>query len=332
MKRNPLTDIVDSLDLVGAIFLSADFTAPWSITSHVTEKDCAPYMSIPGQIIAYHIVTEGEAVVSLDTSRGHREYCRAKPGDVIFLPSNPLHVLSSEGSRRPACGHDLLLPSDPDGLARIAHGGGGDRTRILCGFIGSNTVPSPLFDMLPELLVISIESLETRSWIEASVAMAARELASGRHARDMVASALCRLLLIEALRTHIETNPTPVGWLSGMAHPRIARALARIHADVSNPPRVEDLAKHVGMSRSSFVDRFSEVMGVGPRKYVLAQRISTAKSLLRETELPTAAIAFRVGYDAPEAFSRAFKKETGTSPAAWRTAEKRALWDPGAVA
>lgn len=332
MKRDPLTDIVESLDLAGAIFLSAEFTAPWAITSRVTEEDCAPFMAVPDQMIAYHIVTEGEAIVSLETAPGKTETCRAKPGDVIFLPSNPLHLLTCGTGQKPIRGDELVLPPNPDGLTRITYGGGGDRTRILCGFIGSNSAPNPLFETLPKLLVIGIESLETRSWIEASVAMAAREVASGRHASDMVASALCRLLLIEALRTHIETSPEPNGWLSGMANPRIARALARIHADVSDPPRVEELAKHVGMSRSSFVDRFTEVMGVGPRRYVLVLKMSKAKSLLRETELPTAAIAFRVGYDAPEAFSRAFKKETGWSPAAWRTAEKQDQWDPVAVA
>lgn len=332
MRLDPLTDIVRSLDLEGAVFLRADFTAPWAINSRVTEQDCKPFMPIPRRIIAYHLITEGEAVVSLDTSPGYKEHYRAKPGDVIFLPSNPVHVLASGTGQRPVSSEDLHLPVSGNGLMRLTHGGGGDRTRMLCGFIGSNGVPNPLLDTLPELLVISIESLETRSWIEASVAMAARELASKRCSSDMVASGLCRILLIEALRTHIETSPTPVGWLSGMAHPRIARALARIHADVADPPRVDDLAKLVGMSRSSFVDRFTEVMGMGPRKYVLAQRISVAKSLLRDSELPTAAIAFRVGYNAPEAFSRAFKKETGCSPGGWRSVQKRKLCDPGAAA
>ncbi|MEO1138978.1 MAG: AraC family transcriptional regulator [Pseudomonadota bacterium] len=332
MKRDPLTDIVGSLDLTGAIFLSAEFTAPWAIKAHVTEEDCKPFMSYPDHVIGYHIVTEGELIVSLDTSSGYKEHCRVGPGDVIFLPSNTMHLLANGTGRRPIYGHNLLLPSNPDGLMRISHGGGGDRTRMLCGFIGSNAGPNPLFDALPELLVIGIESLETRTWIEASVAMAARELASGRQASDMVASALCRILLVEALRTHIETNPTLTGWLRGMSHPRIAQALARIHADMANPPRVETLAKQVGMSRSSFVDRFTEVMGVGPRRYMLTQRISAAKLLLRETELPTAAVGFRVGYDAPEAFSRAFKKEAGLAPAAWRAAQNRKMLATTAVA
>ncbi|WP_305985879.1 AraC family transcriptional regulator [Roseibium sp. MMSF_3544] len=314
MSSDPLTDIVGSLDLMGAVFLNAEFTAPWAITAHVTEEDCRPFMPVPRQVIAYHVVKEGEAIVSLDQSEGYREHRRVKVGDVVFLPSNEQHVLASGTGENPICGDDLLLPAGQDGLVRIVHGGGGARTRILCGFMASNSVPNPLLDTLPKLLVINIESLETRRWIEASVAMAARKFTASRDSSDAMVSGLCRLLLIEALRNHVEQQSSPGGWLNGMAHPRIGRALARIHTNLSASLRVEELAAEIGMSRSAFVDRFTEVMSMGPRKYILAQRMEAATVLLRETGLSTAEIAYRVGYDAPEAFSRAFKRETGYSP------------------
>lgn len=318
MLNDPLTSIVESFDLTGAVFLQADFTAPWAITSHVTEEDCRPFMPIPRQVVAYHLVTEGEAIVSLDTGYGYKTHHRARAGDVIFLPSNALHVLASSPGCRPLSGDELILGDGEEGLARIVHGGGGDKTRILCGFMASNSGSVPLLDTLPELLVINIESLETRRWIEASVSMAAHAFSSGRESRQGTVAGLCRLLLIEALRTHLEQTDAPGGWLGGMSHPRIARALVRIHTNLSVPPHVEELATAVGMSRSAFVDRFSEVMGIGPRRYILAQRMDAAAKLLRDTGLSVSQIAHRVGYDAPEAFSRAFKREMGCAPADWR--------------
>lgn len=318
MPNDPLTDIVRSLSLIGGVFLDAEFTAPWAITAHVTEEDCRPFMPIPRQVIAYHVMTEGRALVSLDDHDDYREHYCAKSGDVVFLPSNALHVLASETGLSLISGDDLLLPMGEDGPARIRFGGGGARACILCGFIASNAGPSPLLDTLPEILIISIESLATRRWIEASIAMAARELTAGRVAGGAVMSRLSELLLIEALRAYLERTPHPPGWLAGMADPRIARALTSIHADLASPLPVTALAASASMSRSAFVERFTEFLGIGPRRYILDQRIQMARMLLRDTELGMADVAYRVGYDAPEAFSRAFKRETGRSPAEWR--------------
>ncbi|MEL6208280.1 MAG: AraC family transcriptional regulator [Pseudomonadota bacterium] len=318
MHTDPLTEIVRSLGLTGCVFLEAEFTAPWAITAHVTEEDCRPFMPLPNKIVAYHVVTEGEAIVSMDTGDGYRADFVARRGDVVFLPSNALHVLASEPGQPLCSGDDLLLPGSDNGLVQIRHGGGGAVTRILCGFIACSRAQCPLLDSLPELLVISIESAATRRWIEASIAIAAQERGACRLAAESVMSRVSELLLIEALRAHLEQNPHPTGWLAGMSDPRIARALSSIHANLDTPPSVATLAHDAGMSRSAFVDRFSELMGTGPRRYLLDQRITAARALLRDTDLPSAEIAYRVGYDAPEAFSRAFKRETGRSPADWR--------------
>ncbi len=323
MVHDPLTDIVGALDLTGGVFVNAELTEPWAITSHVTEEDCRPFMPIPRQVIAYHVVVEGEAIVSLDDDRSYQPHHHAKAGDVIFLPSNAHHVLASGVGGELVSAGDLLLPEGQDGLVRIEHGGGGAMTRILCGFMASQAGSTPLLETIPELLVINIESLETRRWIEASVAMAAREFSSGRCSSSAIVSDLCRLLLTEALRTYIEAGAAPLGWLAGMAHPRMSRALARIHTDLADVPSVEQLAAEVGMSRSAFVDRFTEVMAVGPRRYIVEQRMKAATALLQETDLTTAEVAYRVGYDAPEAFSRAYKRETGQTPTAWREAGKK---------
>lgn len=310
MNADPLTDIVRSLELTGCVFLEAQFTAPWAITAHVTEEDCQPFMPVPKQVIAYHVVTEGKVLVS--TEQGSELWAQA--GEVVIFPANTLHKLSSDRSVVPVSGDDLLLPAGDSGLVQICHGGGGDQTRILCGFLASHGVPSPLVETLPEFLVVALDDVATLAWVEASIAIAARELTSGRVAASSMMSRLSELLMIEALRAYLDRHPTTAGWLAGMADQRLARALARIHGRLDAPPAVTDLADIAGMSRSSFVDRFAAVLGVAPRRYVLVQRIQAARLMLRDTSLGLGEIAHRVGYDAPEAFSRAFKRETGQTP------------------
>ncbi len=319
-QRDPLSEIVGSMDLTGSVFLEAEFTAPWAVSGNVREEDCRPYLPSPSQVIAYHFITQGEALLSLDPGEGYREHYRARQGDLILLPSNGLHVLASETGASPVDDAKLVLPAVRDGLPSIVHGGGGEVTRMLCGFIASNLGPISLFDGLPKLLVINVGSPDKQRWIEATMVMAARELRATGNGGSTLAPGLCRLLLMTALRAYLEQTPAPVGWLGGMSHPRISRALSRIHSDMASPLRVDDLAVEVGMSRSAFVEAFSDVVGVSPRKYLQLQRIEKAARLLRETDLTSAEIAYRVGYDAPEAFSRAFKRKKGTSPKGYRVA------------
>ncbi len=318
MANDPLTDIVRSLDLNGGVFLQAEFTEPWAIDAHVSEEDCRPFMPMPRQVIAYHVVTEGEMLVTLGTGPDQK----AKAGDVVFLPLNAWHTISSDSSLTPVVGDDLVLPAGDDGLTQIRFGGGGAKTQILCGFIASNAGPNPLLETLPDTMIIRIEDVATLRWLEASIAMAARELTAGRVSSRAIMVQLSELMLIEALRAYLETERHPSGWLAGMADPRIARALACLHANLTTPAPVEALADVAGMSRSAFVQRFTDVMGVGPGRYALNLRIDSARLLLQDTKLTMAEIAHRVGYDAPEAFSRSFKRKTGHTPAEWRASQQ----------
>ena len=105
--------------------------------------------------------------------------------------------------------------------------------------------------------------------------------------------------------------------------PQIGRALALIHHELSAPWSTKSLAKEVALSRSAFVDRFTTLVGMPPIRYLTVWRLQTAKLNLRETNKTIAQLAHAVGYESEEAFSRAFKREFGLSPARWR--EKSAL-------
>ncbi len=313
LNSDPLNDIVRSLDLVGGVFLEAELAAPWALKAQVTEEDCKPFMPVPKRVIAYHVVTEGKVLLST----ADRELW-AHAGDVVIYPANSPHVLASAPSVPPVSADDLLLPVGESGLVRIRHGGDGPRTRILCGFLASQGKPSPLVQSLPELLVVSLTDVATLHWVEASIAMAARELSDGRLASRGMMSRLSELLMIESLRAHLSRAEVDKGWLAGMADARIGKALVEIHSVDGSNRSVNELAEISGMSRSAFVSRFSNLVGVSPRQYMLELRIQEARLMLSDTALTLAEISTHVGYDAPESFSRAFKRETGETPQQYR--------------
>ena len=72
------------------------------------------------------------------------------------------------------------------------------------------------------------------------------------------------------------------------------------------------------MSRSAFVDRFTTLIGMPPIRYLKLWRLQAARRNLHETRKPIAQLAYEVGYGSEEAFSRAFKRQFGMSPARWR--------------
>ena len=151
-----------------------------------------------------------------------------------------------------------------------------------------------------------------------------------------LATRLPELLLSEVLRTHLATAPAiDHGWIAALHDPLLAPALAALHADPAAPWTVAGLAAAVGASRSSVDDRFRQVLGQSPIRYLTAWRMHLATDLLATTELSVFTIARRVGYDAEEAFSRAFNRArrlaeplacgdaTGTTP---RRPPSAAIW------
>jgi AraC-like DNA-binding protein len=76
-------------------------------------------------------------------------------------------------------------------------------------------------------------------------------------------------------------------------------------------------------------ERFRQVLGLSPIRYLTEWRMHLAEELLATTDVTVFAIARRVGYDAEESFSRAFKRARGQSPSHWRTT-RRATGGPAA--
>jgi hypothetical protein len=198
---DPLSDVLRSVRLLGGVFLDARFTAPWCVSSKMTAQDCGPFMTAPAQVIAYHVVTAGGLLASVDGEPP----IEVAAGEIVLIPRNEVHVLASANGLEPVDGHDLIQPSAEGGLARISHGGGGDATNIVCGFLASEGGYNPLIASLPRILKLDVREGASRVWIEASVRFAAGELAEGRVASSSVMSRLSELLFVEAVRQYATT-------------------------------------------------------------------------------------------------------------------------------
>lgn len=107
-------------------------------------------------------------------------------------------------------------------------------------------------------------------------------------------------------------------WLHGLRHPLVGRALRLLHGRLDHPWTLAKLAREAGASRSSLSEKFTAVVGLPPMQYLLRWRMQVAAGRLADGTAKVYAVAREVGYESESAFSRAFKREVGQSPAVWR--------------
>ena len=108
-------------------------------------------------------------------------------------------------------------------------------------------------------------------------------------------------------------------------HTSVQRALDIIEARIQNPPSLTELASLAGLSRTYFSRIFKETTGMTLRDYLIQFRLDKAKDLLDDINLEIKQIAYEVGFNDPDHFSRSFKKRTGLSPTEWRL---KKIWSP----
>jgi len=211
----------------------------------------------------------------------------------------------------------------------VRHGGGGEVTRMVCGYLACN---SSLFDTvlaaLPRVMVVNMREGPAAQWLTSSIRFSIAESAAQRAGAGTVLAKLSELMFVEAIRRHIESlPPEQTGWLAGLRDRFVGKTLALIHSKPAHAWTVEELAGMVGLSRSALAERFTGLMGQPPMQYLTRWRLQLAANLLRSGSRNVASVAADVGYDSEAAFSRAFKRELGMAPAAWRqtpATEKRA--------
>ncbi len=136
----------------------------------------------------------------------------------------------------------------------------------------------------------------------------------------MAANRLAELLFVQTLRAYIAlgSGERKSGWLSAIFDPQIGGAMKAIHENIRAPWTVESIAEAAGMSRSSFAERFKQLLGETPMQYVTGWRMQKSLELLVRGDAKLAEIGLQVGYETDAAFNKAFKRVIGSTPGQYR--------------
>ena len=169
-----LSETLRVVQLTGAIFINARFSAPWCYASP-TADTAAPLLE-PGaeKVVIFHLITEGECWCELDGQPPRRLVA----GDIVVFPGGDAHRMASSPGVPPGQGRRLA-----EVLARrprlVAYGGGGPVTRIVCGYMACDArLARMLLAGLPPLLVVNVRNSPSGAWLEGSIRYALAEARS----------------------------------------------------------------------------------------------------------------------------------------------------------
>lgn len=330
MSGDALSDVLRHVRLNGAVFFDVQATAPWVVEAPAA-CDIAPFiMPRSDHVIEYHLVVSGRCFAGVV----EEEPVELGPGDLVIFPQGDSHVVSSAPGMRGTPDIEFHRDAATGQLPLLLqHGGGGEPTALICGFLGCDRHPyNPLLSTLPRRLVVRREQVmrtssggRAASPLEHLAELALLESKARRSGSECALSRLSELLFLEAIRAHVEALPADQrDWLGALRDPHVSKALAALHDRPAEAWSLDDLAREAGLSRSLLAERFAYFVGVPPIQYLTQWRMQLAAERLRTTNASLAEIATAVGYGSESAFSRAFKRQVGVAPAMFRQAPSAA--------
>ena len=300
---DPLGEALHFLRMNGAYYCRSELSAPWGMT----------LPPLPGYLW-FHVVSWGGFLLESRES-GERLLAR---GDLALVPHGEGHLLRSEPGVPVPDILDLPLDRVSDRYDVLRHGGGGAPTVLICGAVRfDHPAARNLVAILPDLIHVEASDSAEADWIHSALRLMAAEAAQMRPGGEAVMTRLADILVVQAVRAWIETDPAAqTGWLGALRDRQIGRAIALIHREPARDWTVASLAAELAMSRSAFAARFSELVGEPAMRYVTRWRMQVALGALREENATVAEAAARLGYRSEAAFARAFKREIGLPPGA----------------
>jgi AraC-like DNA-binding protein len=249
--------------------------------------------AFPEDAMSLHVVLEGGCLIEADV---HLWRYRLDPGEVLVVrpgvrgglratcAANPPEVLSARVHLVAPLGHPMLASFPAV-------------TRASAGRIPRSFGPS-LHALREELAIPTLGG-------------------------DVVASRLCEVLLVQALRKHVtdDLTWTDQGWFRMLADPLLREQLTEASRPEST---VASFAHALTRSRQRTRARFTQFGGSSPSAFLRQARVRRAAELLRAGETDLAHVASACGFGSRQALSRAFRRELGVTPAAhWRSVHHR---------
>lgn len=298
-----ISNLLDMMRVRSTAYIAKNLSAPWGV--RVQEHT---------NMARFHIVVSGSTWISVTgTSEAHE----LKAGDIAIVPQGKAHDYFNAMSHSE---RETKAYPTPTSAPRFEFFNKDNHdTHLLCGFFElCEYTPQSLIDRLPDILIGRQTDAGMSEKYALTVDLINAEIASPEDLSQPTLNRLTEMLCVYTIRTWLHAHLSDDISLKALSDAKTKLVLDQIHNDPSQPWTVDKLAKLHGQSRTAFAAHFKTATGVSPISYVRGWRIKLACRMLCDTQLSLDEIAFKSGYADTNAFNRAFKREIGMSPGAYR--------------
>ncbi|MCB8882979.1 AraC family transcriptional regulator [Acidisoma cellulosilytica] len=273
-----------------------------------------PKTSDPTPDLLSHVLGQirltGDRIRSLALAPRDRLDLPAEEAHLCVVTDGRLHIAGGEQGLLVVSAGDLMMfPRGPGQLQLAARDA--SASVVLCRFRFDTDSLRDMMSALPRC--IHIGRAEGAGWLDGIVHFLLLEASDEQPGAALMVSRLIDLAVIRTLRSWIHRGPIS-GWFGGLTDPRIANVLKAIHERPMQRWSIDALASIAGMSRSSFCERFTTLVGRPPLRYHNEHRLALARDLLTKRGARVGEIGLSIGYESEAAFSRAYKSLFGHSP------------------
>jgi AraC-like DNA-binding protein len=295
-----LEDVLHTARFTNNVYRRLELSAPWGI--RLPDREHA----------SFYVVARGGGWLEV----AGEPPLTLSAGDVALMPRGGAHTFKDSPRSRPA---SLIEPGSLNRAEPLRQGGSGPTTSLVAGcFQLDPGAAGPFLSALPRVVHFPAADPASAPWLGATVQLIVSESAGPGLASRVVLSRLADVLLVQALRALGGRPSCQARRVQALSDPAVGKALALMHARLTEPWTVEGLASTVGLSRSAFAARFHELVGEPPLQYLSRWRMVKAGQLLGDSDHPLVEVAARVGYTSGPAFNKAFKRWAGQGPGAYR--------------
>jgi AraC-like DNA-binding protein len=302
---DPLSDVLSLLKPRSYISAGLDAGGEWAIAFPAPDG------------IKFNAIVRGACWVSV---AGGGEPHRLEAGDCFLLTQGRPFTLATDLSLAPIEAH-TIYDTAADGIATC--NGGGDFYLVGGRFAFLGDHADVLFGALPPVVHIRRASVQA-SVLRWSLDQLTIELGDGQPGGVLMAEHLAHIMLLQVLRLYLNArHGDGIGWFYALSDRQIGPVVGAMHSDPAHRWTLQELASLAGMSRSTFAQRFKQIVGTSPIGYLRRWRMLVAGERLRTTSENLASIAASLGYESESAFSTAFRRTMLNSPRQYQRSARR---------
>ena len=296
-----LADVLKTIRLSGSAYFCSDFTSPWGM-------DIAA-----GPQGLFHVIVNGSCYIQLDNSDA---VIHLQQGDIVAFPTGGAHWISDDEKSPRLPGAEVvekILAGDNPFISSVK------TNTVLCGsFAYDQSIKHPFLNDLPCFIHIEASQTPELEWLRDLVKVLSNEARNPSPGSSLIVDRLTEILFIQLMRHYMQNSKRDMGYMAALNDAQIGKALNLIHGEQEAVLTVERLADAVALSRTAFSEKFSKMVGIPAKSYLLNWRMQRAKMHLQDNNTKMVTVAENAGYASEASFSKAFKSFFSLTPGQFR--------------